>query len=300
MANTSFIDFLGKTVQDFIALLLDGKVTNLVLKIIFVFVAFIWIYCGVKIFLDVRSRFNTSIFVKILFLIFGVIAGPIGLILYIITRPKHTPDELDFLKIEHKFYFQQAATVLDCMYCGGYILSGQTFCTNCGKQNRFHCEVCNTLTDYDDKYCHACGASFEKRIEEILENIDKDAASARQKQKSIGLLGSFFFVGTSLRSFWLAFKSNAIKLLDFGGNLKETLSKKGSEDFEDRRRGLKTLSLRRKRNLTVSSQSSSLTQPKQEVILDTQSDDQGSLKGQFESHKASKAKKDKKHKQNIL
>jgi RNA polymerase subunit RPABC4/transcription elongation factor Spt4 len=115
-------------------------------------------------------------------LIFGVIFGPIAYILYSILKPKNSQEEIDFIRVEHKFYYNQASKVADCMKCNAYVLEGHSYCTNCGTQNRFKCSKCGALTDYDDLYCFNCGLDFKGRRESLLQKYQKKANENLKKK----------------------------------------------------------------------------------------------------------------------
>lgn len=152
----------------------SSSIFNTVLGFVGVIVFILWLYCGVIIFSDARKRYRVrNPFFYLFLLLFGMITGPFGLVLYIAIRPKNTIEELEFIKVEHKFYYHQASKVVDCLNCGAYVLEGQLHCTNCGFQNRFKCEKCEAITDYDDLYCSNCGSSFEGRYESILKKADR-------------------------------------------------------------------------------------------------------------------------------
>lgn len=159
------------SVETFVSNIVSGEITDVIINTLIIVVLIVWVYLGLKIFLDARVRYRIGVFGQILFLVFGVITGPIGLFLYNLTKPKYTPEELEFIKIEHKFYHHQASKVLDCIKCKAYVLEDHAYCTNCGTQNRFKCESCGNLTDFDDKYCYSCGIEFKGRKEKILRSV---------------------------------------------------------------------------------------------------------------------------------
>lgn len=154
----SFLDFL----ETFISLVTTGEITDLIIKAVGVLFVLLWMYCGVKLFIDARQRYKLNLFLQVLILLLGLVTGPIGFLFYIFTRPKYTKEEVDFLATEHKFYFQQASKVVDCIKCGKYLPEGHEFCTNCGEQNRLRCPNCNNLTNLEDKFCFYCGFKFEE------------------------------------------------------------------------------------------------------------------------------------------
>lgn len=150
-----------------------------VLVLVFtIFIFALWLYCAVFMFLDYRKRDRTSIISFALFIL-GIALGPIALVFYLIVRPRETLEDKAFVNIEHRFYYHQAAKVLDCLDCEAYVVEGHQFCTNCGLKNRFKCEKCGFLTDYDDNFCPHCGFSFKGRYEKIISDLKE-----KEKQKS--------------------------------------------------------------------------------------------------------------------
>ncbi len=142
-----------------------------------------WIYLGIQIYHDSQKRFDfESKYIYYLILVLGIISGPIGLIVYNIVKPKQTQGELDFIKVEHKFYYHQASKVVDCLDCGAYVLENHRFCTNCGVQNRFKCSKCGNLTDYDDNYCYTCGINFGNRRNQIFKRSEEKKLREKGKK----------------------------------------------------------------------------------------------------------------------
>lgn len=166
----SIIDWANNSVPKVIS---DaGTYFNSALWLLVLIILALWAYCGVIILRDSLKRFHfEQKWIYIIILILGILSGPIGLIIYKMFKPKNTADELEFIKVEHKFYYHQASKVVDCLNCGAYVLENHMYCTNCGTQNRYKCSKCGTLTDYDDLYCYSCGLDFGKRSDEILKKI---------------------------------------------------------------------------------------------------------------------------------
>lgn len=170
--GTKLSETLNSWGEGFINFIISPNASNIVLGIIIAFVLIIWIYYGVKVFLDATKRFADNKFIQIVFLIMGLLSGPLGWVIYLITRPKYTTEDLEYIHLEQKFLYQNTATTLQCLKCGAFVLNGQTYCTYCGTQNRYKCEDCDSLTDYDHLFCFGCGKKFDKRFEKILKEIE--------------------------------------------------------------------------------------------------------------------------------
>lgn len=184
--TTRILDFIS----NFIPYILNNSssIFDFLIILAELLAVFFWFYCGYFIFNDSKKRYSfDSSSVYYAFLVLGLITGPIGLGFYLLTRPRYTFDELEFMKVEHKFYYHQASKVLDCIKCGAYVLEGHSNCTNCGTQNRFKCSNCEALTDYDDMYCNNCGHHFDKRYEEIYDSVlskeEKEAMTVTSERK---------------------------------------------------------------------------------------------------------------------
>lgn len=205
---------ITKQILDFISNLLpyvinnSGQIFDFIILLAELLAVFLWFYCGYYIYVDAKKRYYfRSSAAYYAFLILGIVTGPIGLGFYILTRPAHTFDELEFMKVEHKFYYHQASKVLDCIKCGAYVLEGHTHCTNCGTQNRYRCENCQALTDYDDMFCNSCGYNFNKRYDQIYESVlTKAEKSAIEREAEEN---SNFRPGYDLSGALVNFKSRA-------------------------------------------------------------------------------------------
>lgn len=218
--------------ETFLSKLSTGEITQDLLNILALLALLLWIYFGYRMYADAKVRFRASLSLSIVFLLVGIITGPIGLLIYSFSKPKYTQEELEFIKIEHKFYYHQASKVKDCTNCQAYVLEGHEFCTNCGVQNRVHCESCNALTDMSDSFCFSCGNKLnnsaqhthntqttEEKFKHAVEVIDEEAQSTNNKTKSNS-------VKKGLKLAVINTKNSLIKVLDFGNNIRSTISNK--------------------------------------------------------------------------
>jgi hypothetical protein len=233
--SDQFFNWLG----NFIPFITSANGVNWFVKVLIIAGIILWFYFGLRMFWSVTSRLKGGAFLYLSLFIAGILTGPLGLIIFNIFKPQYTPEELDFIKTEHKFYYQQSATVLDCIKCNAYILKDEAYCTNCGQQNRFKCESCNTLTDYDDNYCHTCGADFHDRYQSILASVTPIRARLQIKSKvekttqlekdlpkrDLEIGKKLYGLGIIFRKLFISFKDNIVKLFDFGGNLKSNFIK---------------------------------------------------------------------------
>jgi ribosomal protein L40E len=145
---------------------------NLSITIIIFLLLLFWLFSGLNLYKDIKSYYHLefNVFIRILVIICLLLAGPLGVVIFNIVKPKITNEEIDLIKIEHKFFYHQASKVLDCVNCGSYVLENHAYCTNCGWQNRFNCKKCNALNNMDAKYCYSCGTQIEKKSKSLPQN----------------------------------------------------------------------------------------------------------------------------------
>lgn len=148
-------------------------------RIFIYFIILIWILSALKTFFDVKSRHKLSSYHYIIIFILCVILGPIGLISYLFLRPKYTKEELDFIKVEHKFYHEQASRVIECINCKHYVFHSQNFCTHCGTQNRIKCTNCEHNHSYEQDYCSNCGTNVQADNKKLTAQFKKKKSIIR-------------------------------------------------------------------------------------------------------------------------
>lgn len=223
--NSGVAKILNDMVVSILDKVADGDGPLLIGYIVLTVLGALWLYCGIKIYFDARQRFATNAMMKYLFLVFGIITGPLGLIIYNFTKPKYTPEELDFIRIEHKFYYHQASHVLDCLNCDAYVIEGHAFCTNCGTQNRFPCEQCSQLTDYDDKHCSSCGSQLPYRMTDFEKKVEE-----REKSETVAAQSAMKTLVTNVRGKTVEVSKKVVtQTKTLVGKLKEKKSKKLSQ-----------------------------------------------------------------------
>ncbi|BDQ04718.1 MAG: hypothetical protein KatS3mg084_0236 [Candidatus Dojkabacteria bacterium] len=144
----------------------------------------LWMYCGFFIFYDSIKRFGKSPWVFLLF-VTGLLFGPFALVLYLIARPRQTLEDKAFIHLEHRFFYNEASKVLQCLNCDSYVLESHVFCTRCGAQNRYKCPKCSALTDSDDQYCWKCGYDFGDRYQKLVQSIQKKKSSEKSAVRQV-------------------------------------------------------------------------------------------------------------------
>jgi hypothetical protein len=215
-----------KILEDYIPFVTSDGNRDQIINYAILLAGVAWVYCGIKIYFDIGKRYKLNPILQLLALVFGVVTGPFGLLIYLLMRPSFTQEEVDFIKIEHKFYYQQASKVLECIKCNSYVLEDQIYCTECGTQNRYECENCHTFTDYNDKFCFSCGNDFKNRHNELLRKVGKiQPSEQRSVTRSINN-APVEPKESQLAVYMRHLKRGLVKIFDFGGNIKQTFATK--------------------------------------------------------------------------
>ncbi len=106
---------------------------------------------------DIRSR-SSDFFAAILAAILVAIFNVIGILLYLLLRPKHTLAEQYDRALEEEALLREIEQAPACPKCGRPVNGEWQFCPYCEKELRQPCQRCGQLLDPDWKRCPQCGA----------------------------------------------------------------------------------------------------------------------------------------------
>lgn len=106
---------------------------------------------------DIRTR-SADIFAALLASLLVAIFGPIGVLLYLLLRPKQTLAEQYDRALEEEALLREIEKAPSCPHCGRPVEVGWQFCPYCEKELRHPCPQCNQLLDPSWKRCPHCGA----------------------------------------------------------------------------------------------------------------------------------------------
>jgi RNA polymerase subunit RPABC4/transcription elongation factor Spt4 len=116
-----------------------------------------WIAMGIWTFNDIRSRTRDWLAIGLaclLVLIFPVI----GLILYMMIRPKETLAEVYDRSLEEEALLRELEETLTCDSCGVPVKDAWVFCPSCHNQLQNSCTSCGSLVRQEWDICVYCGA----------------------------------------------------------------------------------------------------------------------------------------------
>jgi len=115
-----------------------------------------WIAMGIWTFNDIRSRTRDWLAIGLaclLTLIFPIV----GLILYMMIRPKDTLADVYDRALEEEAILRELEETITCHNCGVPVKDDWVFCPNCHAQQQYACPNCSTLVRQEWDICVRCG-----------------------------------------------------------------------------------------------------------------------------------------------
>lgn len=122
-----------------------------------------WIAMGIWTFNDIRSRTRDWLAIGLaclLVLIFPII----GLILYLMIRPKETLAEVYDRALEEEALLRELEETLTCHTCGLPIKESWVYCPNCHSQQQHACPNCGNLVRDEWDICVVCGQAQQAAV----------------------------------------------------------------------------------------------------------------------------------------
>lgn len=86
----------------------------------------------------------------------------LGLIIYLIVRPKQTIQELYWADLERRYLKYETTELGDCPSCGFSLQPGFNVCPKCRYGLKQKCDGCEIWVDKSYVYCPFCGSSMAK------------------------------------------------------------------------------------------------------------------------------------------
>lgn len=139
--------------------MLDSDVLFNILKIagLFIGLSFIVFWVGLVWWVsqDVLTRTSDKIIVAAAVAMTAIL-GPVGVMFYLIIRPRQTMKESYGEMMEHEMMLRAAATTI-CPMCEHMTQEDFVNCPYCGTVLKKQCAGCQKLVDMDWSYCPYCG-----------------------------------------------------------------------------------------------------------------------------------------------
>lgn len=142
---------------------MPADLTNTIATILGVIVAMLgaflfafWVAMGIWTFNDIRSRTRDWLAIGLaclLVLVFPVV----GLILYLMIRPKDTLADVYDRALEEEALLRELEETLTCHHCGVPVKEEWVFCPHCHAQQQYACPSCGQLVRHEWDICVYCG-----------------------------------------------------------------------------------------------------------------------------------------------
>lgn len=154
--------------------MIDSDVLFNILKIaaLFVGLSFIVFWVGLVWWVsqDVLTRTSDKIIVAAAVAMTAIL-GPVGVMLYLIIRPKQTMKESYGEMMEHEMMLRAAASTI-CPMCEHMTQEDFVNCPYCGTVLKKQCTSCKKLVDMEWSYCPYCGEVAAKpRTQTIVKPV---------------------------------------------------------------------------------------------------------------------------------
>lgn len=141
-----------------------AELSNTIATLIGIFVALLgaflfafWVAMGIWTFNDIRSRTRDWLAI-ILASLLVVIFPLVGLVLYMMVRPRETLADVFDRALEEESLLRELETTLSCYRCGLPVQDNWNFCSGCHSQLRYACSSCGKAMRQEWDICVSCGA----------------------------------------------------------------------------------------------------------------------------------------------
>jgi RNA polymerase subunit RPABC4/transcription elongation factor Spt4 len=151
-----------------------ATIVGVVVAVLGAFLFAFWIAMGIWTFNDIRSRSRDWLAILlacVLVLIFPIV----GLVLYLMIRPKHTLAEVYDRALEEEALLREIEETLACVTCGVPVKENWVYCPTCHQQLQHNCINCKQLVRNEWEICVYCGtaqqptaASFAPSTQQVV------------------------------------------------------------------------------------------------------------------------------------
>lgn len=135
-----------------------ATVVGVIVAVLGAFFFAFWIAMAIWTFNDIRARSRDWLAILlacVLVLIFPIV----GLILYMMIRPKHTLAEVYDRALEEEALLREIEDTLVCSTCGVPVKEAWVYCPSCHNQLQHSCISCKNLVRNEWEICVFCGTA---------------------------------------------------------------------------------------------------------------------------------------------
>jgi RNA polymerase subunit RPABC4/transcription elongation factor Spt4 len=162
----------------------DAMLTIIKIAAVFIVVSFVVFWVGLVWWVsqDILTRTRDKIIVSAAVAITAIL-GPVGILIYLVVRPRQTLKERVGELMEQEMMLQASAITI-CPTCERVAQDNFLACPHCGTTLKKACIECGKLLAMDWEHCPYCGANqqpatievAEVVIEQIAQPVEPDAA----------------------------------------------------------------------------------------------------------------------------
>lgn len=134
---------------------------NIVLSALQLIFVIFWIFVLVWVWVDAGER-TTNVFSKLASVVLVGVLNIVGLLIYLIIRPKQTLQDLYWIDLERRYLKYETSELGDCPNCKMSMQPGFNLCPRCGYQIKQKCNSCLVWIDKKYNYCPFCGQKVGK------------------------------------------------------------------------------------------------------------------------------------------
>ncbi|MCK9369011.1 zinc ribbon domain-containing protein [Candidatus Dojkabacteria bacterium] len=149
-----------------------------------------WIFVLGWVWIDSGER-TTNKMTRLVGVILVAVLNIIGLIIYLIVRPKQTIQELYWADLERRYLKYETAELGDCPNCGFSLQPGFNICPKCKYEIKINCKGCQMWIDKTYTYCPFC-AKATRQVEEgeevIASNEEMEEEINKSKEEAISVV----------------------------------------------------------------------------------------------------------------
>lgn len=149
-----------------------ATIVGVVVAVLGAFLFAFWIAMGIWTFNDIRSRSRDWLAILlacVLVLIFPIV----GLVLYLMIRPKHTLAEVYDRALEEEALLREIEETLACITCGVPVKENWVYCPTCHQQLQHSCVNCKQLVRNEWEICVYCGTAQQSTAQSFTPPIQQ-------------------------------------------------------------------------------------------------------------------------------
>ncbi len=128
---------------------------NTVMTALGVLFVIFWIIVVGWVWVDAGERSSNFIF-RLGSVVLVSVLGILGLIIYLIIRPRQTIQEIYWSDLERRYLKYETAELDDCPNCGFQLQPGFVVCPDCQEVLKVKCQGCDVYIDREWKFCPFC------------------------------------------------------------------------------------------------------------------------------------------------